>query len=172
MPILMFHAPVQVYKNEFAFPPNTLYRLKSVQESFVAPTGIHVHQRLLTVTATYRAPRLCDGDNDAALGSKLCAPATLSYADKASYIEGLDDILVAPSLTMAMEFARDKEWTSKQEYKDQFELTVQKHFSTSSDADIAPVLEKMTLAIANGEPLKVLAQHASQHKSVMMRALI
>lgn len=68
--------------------------------------------------------------------------------------------------------ARDKEWTSKQEFKDQFELTVQKHFSTSSDADITPVLEKMTLAIANGEPLKVLAQHASQHKSVMMRALI
>ena len=41
-----------------AFPPNTLFRLRSVQEGgFEAPSGVFVKQRLLTVSATFRPPR-------------------------------------------------------------------------------------------------------------------
>ena len=105
-----FHAPVQVTPGEFAFPPNTLFSLKRVEESFTAPTGVTVRQRLLTVSATYRAPRRLDGEADASSGSKLCAPASLAYADRSAYIDGLDDILIAPSLSMEMEFDRDKAW--------------------------------------------------------------
>ena len=40
-----------------AFPPNTLFVLKSVADTFTAPAGFEVRQRLYTVSATYATPK-------------------------------------------------------------------------------------------------------------------
>ena len=52
------HSPVLTGEHYAIFPPNTLFRLKSVQSSFTAPNGVLVRQKLLTVTATYRKPQV------------------------------------------------------------------------------------------------------------------
>ena len=67
-----------------------------------------VNQRLLTVSATFRAPAVSDSSRHTL--SKLCS-AVLLYGDRASYINGLDDILFAPVLSMQLEFSRSVAWT-------------------------------------------------------------
>ena len=52
------HAADIVSEDQGAFPPNTLFRLKSIDEkgSWKAPNGVWPQQRRLIVTATFRAP--------------------------------------------------------------------------------------------------------------------
>lgn len=95
------------------FPPNTLYRLKEVKQpgEWEAPGGVRVQQRLLVVTATYRAPRI--GLSAASEGgAKLCGVAvTLNYADRDAFVRGLDDLLRQPLLTMEQECRREMVWS-------------------------------------------------------------
>ena len=110
------HAAIMTEKTqEFGvFPPNTLFRLKSVEEDgFIAPGGQRVRQRLLVVTATYRPPRAQQSEDGKQNGSKLCGTVvTLSYADRGAYVTGLDDILARPVLNMSNELGeRTMEWT-------------------------------------------------------------
>jgi hypothetical protein len=96
------------------FPPNTLFRLKSVRApgTWVAPGGIKVNQRLLVVTVTYRQATL---SARAGLSGKLCGSVmSLQYGSRSTYINGLGDVVDAPVLTLAMEFDRDMEWTDWQ----------------------------------------------------------
>ena len=52
------HAAVRILEGKGAFPPNTLFRLKHVEpHGFTAPNGVWVNQKLLVVSATFRAPR-------------------------------------------------------------------------------------------------------------------
>ena len=95
-------------------PPNTLFRLKEIVPAgeWEAPGGVFPNQRLLLVGATYMA--LDEGGDDAegTGGSKLCAPVmTLQYGTRDSYIQGLDDVLAKPALTLAQEFERELSWT-------------------------------------------------------------
>jgi hypothetical protein len=94
-----------------AFPPNTLYTLKRIEEAgqWQCPAGIRINQRLLVVTATYRAPNGRAADGSAS--RKLCgSTTTLQYGDRAAYIAGLDDIIARPILTIKLEFDRDFKW--------------------------------------------------------------
>ena len=96
-----------------AFPPNTLFRLKRVIEAgfWEAPGGIFPEQRLLIVTATYRAPR-AGLSVVSGVGGKMCEPATsLQYGLRSAYIAGLDDILARPALTLEHELSRKITWT-------------------------------------------------------------
>ena len=96
-----------------AFPPNTLFRLKRVIEAgfWEAPGGIFPEQRLLIVTATYRAPR-AGLSVVSGVGGKMCEPATsLQYGLRSAYIAGLDDILARPTLTLELELSRKITWT-------------------------------------------------------------
>lgn len=65
--------------------------------------------RLLVVSCTFKKP--LEGSRDAWRGSKLCGSVhTLRYADRSTYVHGLDDILVDPVLTMAEEMGRPIQW--------------------------------------------------------------
>ena len=52
-----FHTAAVMTETNGAFPPNTLFALKRVEEpgQWEAPNGVFPQQRLLVVTATYRA---------------------------------------------------------------------------------------------------------------------
>ena len=66
-------------------------------------------QRLLVVTATYRKPSqgLLQAKATSAGGSGgKFAGVTLSYGSRHLFVNGLDDILAQPILTMEQEFAR------------------------------------------------------------------
>ena len=106
------HAAAAISKGKGAFPPNTLFRLKEVKEAgeWTAPNGLCVQQRLLVVTATYRAPPSSEESTGAADASKMTG-AVLSYADRQAYVAGLDGLLPRkPMLTMQQEFARSDAW--------------------------------------------------------------
>ena len=53
------HAPVMRGTYSCIFPPNTRFELQEVigPREWEAPNGVYPQQRLLVVTATYRAPR-------------------------------------------------------------------------------------------------------------------
>mmetsp|Transcript_48529 Transcript_48529/g.127834 ORF Transcript_48529/g.127834 Transcript_48529/m.127834 type:complete len:332 (-) Transcript_48529:328-1323(-) len=76
------------------------------------PTGVRVMQQLLVVSATYLPPMR--QDEEAGASSPKFASPTLQYASREAYVQGLSDLLQAPMLTMAMEFARDTQWTDWQ----------------------------------------------------------
>ena len=103
------HSAVMLSAVEGTFPPNTLFRLHSVQPSFVAPNGVTVKQRLLTVRATYRLP-VTQGAGGSS--TRLCgSTTTLRFANKDAFIKGMDDVLGLPVVTMAQECTRDQSWT-------------------------------------------------------------
>lgn len=112
-----YHAAVMLERKdrlheecEGVFPPNCLYRLKRIQEGFLAPGGVFVNQRLLVVTATYRPP--IPKRSDAGTMGKLCSAATaLSYGDRRVFVEGFDALVPSkPPLAMEMEYDRDMSW--------------------------------------------------------------
>ena len=83
------------------FPPNTLFRLKCVEEpgTWRAPGDVFPRQRLLVVTATYLPPYSNDHivPGDRTCGAKLCESAiTLLYATRGAYIHGLDSLISKP----------------------------------------------------------------------------
>jgi len=103
-----------------AFPPNTLFKLKSVNEKGFFPEDqngqrikvkgiqkqLFVQRRLLTVTATYLL--LPELGTDAFGFTKHCVSiSTLVYGTRAAYILGNDEILGKPVLTMEQECTRD-----------------------------------------------------------------
>ena len=95
------------------FPPNTLFRLKGVVDPgrWEAPGGCFPMQRLLVVTATYQPPRAGLAPQDSG-GSKMCGSAiTLTYNKRDSFLQGLDDLIAKPALTMENEFSRNDLWT-------------------------------------------------------------
>lgn len=68
-------------------------------------------QRLLIVTATYRAPTL-DTVHTEEVGSKMCSrPVTLTYGSRSSYAAGLPSEIWTPVLTLQQEFERKLSWT-------------------------------------------------------------
>ena len=106
------HAPVPTGEHIAVFPPNTLFRLKRVDEpgSWEAPGGLRPRRRLLVVSATYQKPRSALSSRNH--GGKMCeSVVTLQYGNRDAFVRGLDDILARPALTMAQEFARDHTWT-------------------------------------------------------------
>ena len=103
------HSAVMLSPVEGTFPPNTLFRLHSVQPCFVAPNGVTVNQRLLTVRATYRLP-LTKGLRRSS--TRLCGNATtLRFANRSAFTQGMDDVLGLPVITMAQECTRAQYWT-------------------------------------------------------------
>ncbi len=94
-------------------PPNTLFRLTSVDEpgEWVAPGGVRPHRRRLVVTATYNAARISDDTSDPICGKLWSEVVTLSYARREAYIAGLEHLWAKPVLTMGDEFDRDYVWT-------------------------------------------------------------
>lgn len=107
--------------NEFTgvFPPNTLYRLTEVVAAgtWESPNqGVFPNQRLLVVTATYRNVPIHDTVVNK-MGGKMHDVARdplLAYGDRNAYVDGLDDILAQPVLTMEQEFAREHKWVDWQ----------------------------------------------------------
>ena len=55
--------------------------------------------QLLVVSATYRAPRAAKA-NASGSGKMNAAPVSLQYASRAAFVQGLDDILAKPLLTL------------------------------------------------------------------------
>ena len=112
------HSAIMVSDDEGFFPPNCLYRLTSISPSFVAPNGLHIKQKLYTVSATYRPPPGASTSAGGSDSAKLCAskPVQLTYADRAAYVAGLDDVLSKPLLLMEQEFDREMAWV---DYKGQ-----------------------------------------------------
>jgi hypothetical protein len=96
-----------------AFPPNTLFRLTSVDEpgEWVAPGGVRPMRRRLVVTATYNAARYSECSADARVGKLWSEVVLLSYERRGTYVEGLHHLWAKPVLTMYEEFARDYTWT-------------------------------------------------------------
>ena len=76
--------------------------------SELEPAKVRPNCRLLVVSVTFKKPR--EASNEAARlrsGAKLCgAVHTLRYANRATYVHGLDDILANPVLTMQEEWQR------------------------------------------------------------------
>ena len=106
-----FHTAVMVGDEHGCFPPNTLYRLKSVASFFIAPSGVRVEQTLYTVSATYRvqAPPQVSRSTSA----KMCTGArTLVLADRTAYVRGME-VLQCPPLTLEHEFTREHAWRDR-----------------------------------------------------------
>eukprot|EP00966_Prymnesium_polylepis_P098392 2278515-Prymnesium_polylepis.1 len=109
------HSAVLTYTETTGmFPPNTLFRLKEVKEpgTWRAPGNVYPKQWLLVVTATFLPP-----PRDYTIGvsgeatAKLCpAPITLSYGNRASYTDGIDELISKPLLTLEQEFGREYTW--------------------------------------------------------------
>lgn len=88
------HSAVSQGEGYSVFPPNTLFRLRTVHEAgtWTAPGGVHPKQRLLVVSATYKSASKSTGDSVVgAAGGKLCS--TLSYGTRESFIDGLEDVV-------------------------------------------------------------------------------
>ena len=101
------HTAVMLDKDMGVFPPNTLFRCVKVEPGpFEAPNGVMVHQRLITVRATFRSTRT---ETSGERLSKLCS-STLSYADRNSFVKGMEDVIARPPLSMEMEWSRDITW--------------------------------------------------------------
>ena len=107
-----WHAAVTTCENEGTFPPNTLFTYKGEMDAgtWEAPDGSRPDQPLIIVSATYRPPRLRAAPGET---SQKWSPSavTLRYADRKAYVEGIDDIIASPALTMEQEFSRDMEWS-------------------------------------------------------------
>ena len=95
-----------------AFPPNTLFRLTSVDEpgEWVAPGGVRPMRRRLVVTATYNAARFSERSADPRVGKLWSEVVLLSYERRETYVEGLHHLWAKPVLTMYEEFDRDYTW--------------------------------------------------------------
>jgi len=101
------HNAVRIHETAAAYPPNTLFRLVRIDEDgFKLPNGLHVKQRLLTVHSSYIP--FCTRTTSSE-GSKMCS-GLLFYAGRDAFVDGLDDIVELPMLTMAQEFDRDLNW--------------------------------------------------------------
>lgn len=105
------HAPAMLTNDKGLFPPNSLFVVQHVsQGKEFEMDGVKVHQRLITVRATFRLP----GDHAAGdAGGKMCSrPFTLEYKGRAAFAcGGLDDVLEQPFFTIYEEFDRDFSWT-------------------------------------------------------------
>ena len=114
------------------YPPNTLFRLREVIErSFtidengaVCPSGtpnsLEIKQPLYRVTATFisttaiRSPGNDGGRDQVVTESKTVSqPTMLQYSDRTAFIDGLNSLLLSPSLTMEQEFSREMSWTDR-----------------------------------------------------------
>ena len=114
------------------YPPNTLFRLREVIErSFtidengaVCPSGtpgsIEIQQTLYRVTATFISTTAIrssgsDGGSDQVVteSKTVSQPMMLQYSDRTAFIDGLNSLLLSPSLTMEQEFSRQMSWTDR-----------------------------------------------------------
>ena len=105
------HEALMTAEDIGSFPPNTLYHLVRVEEAgqWEAPGGSFPRRRLLVVRASYLPSTSCSGGN-AAESKMVSMPRTLHYASRDAYVQGLNDILSRPTLTLDQEFTRGKEW--------------------------------------------------------------
>merc|ERR1719414_410941 len=108
-------------QGEGVFPPNTLFRLKEVQEppfqaevielsdgntgDVVGRRTVQVQQRCYVVAATFQDPNVGASASNSAQGAKMATPVTtLQYGNRDFYITGVHDVTHKPPLTMAEEF--------------------------------------------------------------------
>ena len=116
-------SPILTKDNQGVFPPNTLFRLKEIKQpgTWESPNpGVFPKRRLLVVSALFQRPSLRRELTEGASTGKLCGSVTtLQYANRIAYVDGLDDILAKPVLTMELEFDRDFTWVDwkGKEYK-------------------------------------------------------
>ena len=107
-------SPILTKDNQGVFPPNTLFRLKEIKDpgTWESPDpGVFPKRRLLVVSALFQRPSLRRELTEDASTGKLCGSVTtLQYANRIAYVDGLDDILAKPVLTMELEFDRDFTW--------------------------------------------------------------
>ena len=100
-------SPILTKDNQGVFPPNTLFRLKEIKDpgTWESPNpGVFPKQRLLVVSALFQRPSLRRELTEDASPGKLCGSVTtLQYANRIAYVDGLDDILAKPVLTMELE---------------------------------------------------------------------
>jgi len=86
-----------------AFPPNTLFRLKKIHApgTWAAPGGHYPQQRLLIMTATYRAPSAGIEQGEQGKFTKLFGSTrTLEYGNRDMYVHGLGPEFSKPVLSM------------------------------------------------------------------------
>ena len=81
----------------------------STTEACLSRMTVYPNCRLFVVSCTFKRPtEVGDGGGDAS-GAKLCGSVkTLLYASRETYVNGLDDILEDPPLTMEQEFTRPR----------------------------------------------------------------
>jgi len=107
------HSAILLNSDEHcAFPLNTLFRLKEVLQpgTWEAPGGSFPMQRLFVVTASYKAP-FSDITNHGLGVSKVCTPtASLSYGNRNAFVDGIDDMIAKPVLSMHEECMQPHEW--------------------------------------------------------------
>jgi len=105
-----FSSTIQTHGDSGVFPPNTLFRLKSVIQpgEWVAPGGTRPRQRLLVVTAVFKTEGGAwtrDADSKF-VGSSV----TFTYGGRDMFVKGIDDVIKAPVLRLVDEFTRDFTW--------------------------------------------------------------
>eukprot|EP01006_Ploeotia_vitrea_P065768 TRINITY_DN93787_c0_g1_i1.p1 TRINITY_DN93787_c0_g1~~TRINITY_DN93787_c0_g1_i1.p1 ORF type:complete len:653 (-),score=71.22 TRINITY_DN93787_c0_g1_i1:88-2046(-) len=94
----------------WTFPPFTLFKLHSVEDSFTVE-GVTVKQKRYTFYPTYRIP--CVKTDVSEGGGKMVISTTyLSYGTRKDYVRGLSDIVDNPVLTMEQEWLRNHKWTA------------------------------------------------------------
>ena len=105
------HTAVMVGKDRGAFPPNTLFSLKEVQDRFFyEPGGVWIEQPLYVVSATWSDPSLsASGMEGADMSQLISSINVLHYGRRGDFARGLDTLFL-PGLTMEMEFDRDLSW--------------------------------------------------------------
>ena len=97
-----------------AFPPNCLFRFKKKLPSFTAPgSGVIVRQPLIVVTATFHQQPSANEEAGTFRAPKFLGGVRklLSYEGREAFVNGLDDVILSPLLTMEQECSRPLEFT-------------------------------------------------------------
>jgi len=91
-----------------AISPEEMRRQKAEAEKALVRGTVHPNCRLFVVSCTFKRPtEIVAEDTSNGKSTKMCGHVhTLMYASRETYVNGLDDILEDPPLTMEAEFLR------------------------------------------------------------------
>ena len=97
----------KITRRQGTFTPDDLRLKSAAAEAALAPASVYPNCRLFVVSCTFKRPTERPNGAGGASGAKLCASVrTLLYSSRETYVNGLDDILEGPVLTMEEEFNR------------------------------------------------------------------